>query len=223
MVARMLQEIISIWLSFTPWLLLGTLIASAMKIWIPKNWINKHLGSSSGVWKAVALGVPLPLCSCGVIPTGLGLKKQGATTGATVGFLISTPQTGVDSILVTSAFLGWPFAIAKVLIALITGLIGGYLTQYFVKETDLVHTDHTDHESCEIDDHANGHSETHKENVSIWEQLVDDSLELIAPIWKWIVFGVFLSATISYYFACDFIAIICMCNSFNSNRKCTCR
>ncbi len=78
--------------------------------------------------RGVLVGVPLPLCSCSVIPVGLGLKKQGASDGATVGFLISTPQTGVDSVLMTASMLGWPFALFKVAAATVTGLVGGWLT-----------------------------------------------------------------------------------------------
>jgi uncharacterized protein len=79
-----------------------------------------------GVVKAVALGVPLPLCSCVVIPTA-GLKNQDASNGAAVGFLISTPQTGIESIFVSAGFFGWPFAIFKMASAALLGLIGGWL------------------------------------------------------------------------------------------------
>jgi uncharacterized membrane protein YraQ (UPF0718 family)/copper chaperone CopZ len=75
----------------------------------------------------------MPLCSCGVIPAALGLKRDGASNGATMGFLISTPQTGVDSILVSASFLGLPFAIFKVLSALITGVLGGLLVNFYEK------------------------------------------------------------------------------------------
>ena len=79
--------------------------------------------------KSVLLGVPLPLCSCGVIPAGIGLKNDGASDGAAVGFLISTPQTGIDSVLVSASFFGWPFAIFKMLAAAVTGIVGGWLTE----------------------------------------------------------------------------------------------
>ena len=87
----------------------------------------KFLRGGRGVLAGVAVGIPLPLCSCGVIPAALGLKKDGASDGATMGFLISTPQTGVDSIMVSAAFLGWPFAIFKVVGAALTGLVGGVI------------------------------------------------------------------------------------------------
>lgn len=89
-----------------PWLLFGAAIAGLLHAWLPEGFVARHLRGRTSVLKAVALGIPLPLCSCGVIPAGLGLRRDGASEGATVGFLISTPQTGVDSLLVSAAFLG---------------------------------------------------------------------------------------------------------------------
>ena len=100
------------------WLLVGLLIAGLMHVFVSDNFIIKHLGHKKGifgVFKAVILGVPMPLCSCGVIPAALGIKKQGAGDGAAMGFLISTPQTGVDSIMVSGSLLGFPFAILELL------------------------------------------------------------------------------------------------------------
>ena len=119
-------------LELSPWLLLGMLLAGILHVLLPSGFIRRHLGGSkfSSVFKAVAVGVPMPLCSCGVIPTAIGLRKDGASKGAAAGFLISTPQTGVDSILVSATFLGWPFAIFKVISALLSGLIGGLFVNY---------------------------------------------------------------------------------------------
>ncbi|MBN2842132.1 MAG: SO_0444 family Cu/Zn efflux transporter [Sedimentisphaerales bacterium] len=116
-------------LDLSPWLLFGCLIAGGLHVFMPAGFIRKHLGHGGlgSIIKAVAIGVPMPLCSCGVIPTAIGLKKDGASDGAAIGFLISTPQTGVDSIMVSAGFLGWPFAIFKVISAFITGLIGGII------------------------------------------------------------------------------------------------
>ena len=118
-------------LALSPWLILGSLIAALLHAFVPSSMIQKQFHGVGGIFKAVVLGVPLPLCSCGVIPAGLGLKKDGASDGATVGFLISTPQTGVDSILVSASFLGWPFAIFKVVAAFATGIIGGLICNIF--------------------------------------------------------------------------------------------
>jgi uncharacterized membrane protein YraQ (UPF0718 family)/copper chaperone CopZ len=89
--------------------------------------VERHLGGR-GLWpviKAAAFGVPLPLCSCGVIPVAASLRRHGASRGATTAFLISTPQTGVDSIFVTYSLLGWLFAIYRPIAALISGILGG--------------------------------------------------------------------------------------------------
>ena len=112
----------------SPWLLLGATVAGLLHVILPPDFVRRSLRGRAGTLKAVLLGVPLPLCSCGVIPAGLGLKKDGASNGAAVGFLISTPQTGVDSIFVSASFLGWPFAVFKVASAFVLGLIGGAAT-----------------------------------------------------------------------------------------------
>ena len=125
-------------LELSVWLLLGAIIASLLHAFIPSSMIRKQFQGVSGVFKAVLLGVPLPLCSCGVIPAGLGLKKDGASSGSTVGFLISTPQTGVDSILVCASFLGWPFALFKVFAAFLTGIVGGVICNLFPDESPAV-------------------------------------------------------------------------------------
>ena len=117
-------------LEMSPYLLLGFLFAGVLYVLIPKKVIYQQIGKPS-FWstiKATLLGIPLPLCSCGVIPTGVSFYKNGASKGATNAFLISTPQTGVDSILITSSLLNWPWAIARPIMALITGVFGGMLT-----------------------------------------------------------------------------------------------
>ncbi len=117
----------------SPYLLFGFAVAGIIKILIPTGFIQKHLGGKGirPVFWASLFGVPLPLCSCGVIPVSMSLHKQGAGKGATIAFLLSTPQTGVDSILVTLSLLGPVFMIARPVIALITGLIGGVAVDLF--------------------------------------------------------------------------------------------
>ena len=124
-----LDNIWNLMLELAPWLFVGTVMASLLHIWLPPDFINRRLGSGgpSSVLRAVVFGVPLPLCSCAVIPAAVSLKKEGAGQGSALGFLIATPQTGVDSILVTASMLGWPFALFKVVAALVTGVVGGVL------------------------------------------------------------------------------------------------
>jgi uncharacterized membrane protein YraQ (UPF0718 family)/copper chaperone CopZ len=118
-----------------PWLMLGFLFAGVLYLLFPKKRVKQYMGRDSrgAVVNASLLGIPLPLCSCGVIPTGLSFYRNGASRGSTVSFLISTPQTGVDSILVTYSLLGLPFAIIRPFVALFTGIAGGLLTNRFDK------------------------------------------------------------------------------------------
>ena len=98
-----MKEIFDLINSMAPYLLLGFLLAGLMHAFVPATLYRRYLGGSSfrSVLNAALLGIPLPLCSCGVIPTAMSLRKEGASKGATVSFLISTPQTGVDSMIAT--------------------------------------------------------------------------------------------------------------------------
>jgi hypothetical protein len=119
-----------------PYLLLGFLFAGLLKAFMPAGGVSRFMGRRNfgSVFNAALLGVPLPLCSCGVIPTGVAFYRNGATKGATTSFLISTPQTGADSILATFSLLGLPFAIIRPVVALLTGLIGGTASHLLEKE-----------------------------------------------------------------------------------------
>ena len=123
---------IALWdilLELSPALLAGLLLAGLLHAFLPDGLVQRQLSRRGlkSILRAVLVGVPMPLCSCGVVPTALGLYKDGASKGATTGFLISTPQTGVDSILVSASFLGWPFALFKLGAAAVTGILGGWL------------------------------------------------------------------------------------------------
>ena len=132
------NEISSLFLEMSPFLMLGFLISGLLYIFISKETIANNLGKPGvlSVIKAAIFGVPMPLCSCGVIPVATSLYKRGASRGATISFLISTPQTGVDSIFITYSLLGLPFAIIRPLIALITGVIGGFLSEFLITKDD---------------------------------------------------------------------------------------
>ncbi len=110
-----------------PYLLFGFLMAGVLSVFISPSLVERHLGGKGmgSVVKAAAFGVPLPLCSCGVIPVSASLRRHGAGKGAIISFLISTPQTGVDSIMVTYGLLGGVYAIFRAIVALVTGIVGG--------------------------------------------------------------------------------------------------
>ena len=113
-----------------PYLMLGILVAGALHVVLPAGLVARHMGKPGvgSVFRASALGVPLPLCSCGVIPVAASLKKNGASDGAVVGFLITTPTSGVDSILATYSLLGAGFAAIRVVATFIVGLVAGIVT-----------------------------------------------------------------------------------------------
>jgi len=186
-----LDNLLAVTTELAPWLFLGLGIAGILHVVVPRSLIRRHLGTGPlSVVKASVIGVPLPLCSCGVIPTALGLKKDGAGDGAAVSFLISTPQTGVDSILVAASFLGWPFAVYKVVAALVTGVFGGWATQAVQDEPDA-ETAVAAHEAA---------------SWSPREALDYAFNDLLRMIWRWLVFGIVVSAAITTWVPTDFFA-----------------
>jgi len=132
----MLGEMATSLVAMAPYLLFGFLVAGILAVAVSPEMVERHLGGR-GIWpvvKAAAFGVPLPLCSCGVIPVSASLRRHGASRGATTAFLLSTPQTGVDSIMVTLSLLGPVFAIFRPVAALATGVFGGALVAYLEHE-----------------------------------------------------------------------------------------
>ncbi len=123
-----------------PYVLFGMFVAGLLKAYMPDDFIARHLGKNgtASVLKASLIGVPLPLCSCGVLPTALGLRKQGASKGAVTAFLISTPETGVDSIAVTYALLDPVMAVVRPLAAFITATVAGLAVNRLPEEPDPV-------------------------------------------------------------------------------------
>ncbi|MCF7855135.1 MAG: permease, partial [Candidatus Pacebacteria bacterium] len=175
-----------------PWLLFGALVAGLLHVLLPPNFVQRHLGKGNfkNIVKASLFGVPMPLCSCGVIPAAIGLKKDGASDSATMGFLISTPQTGVDSIMVSAAFLGLPFALFKVVSAFVTGLIGGTITNIGISEKQRAGTPAADKKES---------APCRTISTCIRNLLEFAVNELLYPVWKWIAVGILISAAISFF------------------------
>ena len=127
-----MQLLTNFWQLFVlsaPWLMLGLLIAGIINVYLPKDFLNKHLGKN-GLFttiKAALIGAPMPLCSCGVIPAALGLRRSGASKSATTAFLVSTPETGVDSISVSYVLLGPFMAIIRPIAAVSSAIVAGVL------------------------------------------------------------------------------------------------
>jgi len=122
--------------AMAPYILFGLLFAGILHELVPDTLVTRHLGkdSISSVIKATIFGIPLPVCSCGVIPLATSIKKSGASNGATLSFLISTPITGVDSILATYGMFGWAFTLYRVFTSMLIAMIAGILTNLLDKE-----------------------------------------------------------------------------------------
>lgn len=122
-----------------PFLLFGFLCAGILHVFVPQNFYQAHLSQNNfkSIILAALFGIPLPLCSCGVLPTAMSLRKEGASKGATTAFLTATPQTGIDSILATYSIFGLPFAIIRPIAALVTSVFSGSLVALFDKEKQI--------------------------------------------------------------------------------------
>jgi uncharacterized membrane protein YraQ (UPF0718 family)/copper chaperone CopZ len=134
----MIDFLAQIWIVFvemSPYLLLGISFVALLDLFISKNFITKQVGTNNlaSIIKTAIFGIPLPLCSCGVVPTSVYLEKSGASKPSVVSFLISTPQTGIDSIVATYGMLGPVFAVFRPVAAFIMGIVGGIVTYFFQK------------------------------------------------------------------------------------------
>ena len=178
------EALFSLTSEMAPFLLLGFLFAGILKVVVPPDLMSRYLGKSSlsSVINASLLGVPLPLCSCGVLPAGISLYNNGASKGSSVSFLISTPQTGVDSIMVTWSMLGLPFAIIRPIVAFFTGIAGGLLTNKIDKKNANLPTKKTSHPKIKF---------------SIKTILHYAFVEMVADIAKWLVIGLLIAALIT--------------------------
>lgn len=210
-ITKFIADFINILNEMSPYLLLGFFFAGLLKVALPQRFIDKYLGkkNTKSVLYAALLGVPLPLCSCGVIPTGMSFYKNGASKGASVSFLISTPQTGVDSILVTYSLLGLPFAIIRPIVALITGLFGGFITNKFDNNTDVNNTTDTscNDSSCDGDTcNSSSCAIPTKEHSKIYTMFKYAFVDFLQDISKWLIIGLLLAAVISVLIPDDFFA-----------------
>jgi uncharacterized membrane protein YraQ (UPF0718 family) len=151
-ITELLKEFWAILGEMSPYLIFGFLVAGILSVLISAATVRRHLGGSSmrSVVKASIFGIPLPLCSCGVLPVTTSLQKSGAGKGACISFLLSTPQTGVDSIAVTYALLGPVFAVIRVIVTFFTGIFGGFAVNFLEKEQDEPHEDDSKEETGEM-------------------------------------------------------------------------
>ena len=220
-IERYIGELWYLTKEMAPWLLLGLVFAGLLKVYFPQKHIDKYLGKPNfrSALNASLLGIPMPLCSCGVIPTGISFYKNGASKGATNSFLISTPQTGVDSIFATYSMLGWPFALLRPLVAFVTGVVGGVLTNIFIKDKPKP-VAASPFANLKLDTGSLGQKgETCDDGCGCHEPVVDDKrpalvraanyafIELLQDIAKWLILGFLVAALISVILPDDFFSL----------------
>ncbi|MBT32647.1 MAG: heavy metal-associated domain-containing protein [Thalassobius sp.] len=192
-----IKELIWLLNEMSPYLMLGFLIAGILHAYLPQQKLVKYIGKNNlnSVINASLFGIPLPLCSCGVIPTGVSLNKNGASKGATVSFLISTPQTGVDSILATYALLGLPFALIRPIIAFVTGNIGGLITNKVEEKNVSASTS------------ENSFVEAASKDENRFKKMLKYAfVDFLKDISKWLIIGLLIAAFISLLIPDDFFA-----------------
>ncbi len=180
-----LRALLTVTGEMSPYLLLGFLIAGILHVFVPARFYTKYLSRENklSVLYAALVGIPLPLCSCGVIPTAIGLKNERASKGAVASFLIATPQTGIDSILATFSVLGLGFAIVRPVAALVTGVCGGLLVNRLVKEDPGIGATEG---SCHVESGS-----------KVWRVLRYAYYEMIRDIGLRLVVGLLLAALIN--------------------------
>ena len=177
----------------SPYILLGFILAGCLHVFINEATLSRHLSGSglATVLKAAAIGVPLPLCSCGVLPTAVSLHRQGASKAATTSFLIATPQTGVDSIAATYSLLGLPFALIRPVAALIGAVFGGMAVGRFAGN-DNEHV----WDSRETSEDTGSKMSLHRK---VSKAMKYGFVDMVDAMGKWLVIGLVVATLITVF------------------------
>lgn len=189
-----------------PWLLLGFLFAGLLKAFIPSELILRYVGRGNirSILTATLIGIPLPLCSCGVIPTGIALYEQGASRAATIAFLIATPATTVTAILLTLGMLGWEFTVAYIVAAFVVAIVTGLLALAFLKEgsravraegLDCSCEEEGDAPFCTVENSAAGGKRGFGERIKTTFRY--GFIDMVDDIGHWILIGLAAAAIIA--------------------------
>lgn len=184
----------------SPYLLLGFLIAGLLHAFVPSTIYSRYLAGTGfrPVLTAALFGVPLPLCSCGVLPTAVALRRSGASRAASTSFLIATPQTGVDSIAATYSMMGLPFAVLRPVAALVTSLVGGLAVGHWERKGALDDVrDDADYEFSELP-------------RGLWNKIVETLkygfFDMMQSIGRWLLIGLVVATLITVLLPDDFFS-----------------
>ena len=191
--------IFSIFNAMSFYLLLGFLFAGILHVLVPQQLFSKYLSKNNwtSVLYATLFGIPLPLCSCGVIPTAMALHKEGASKGSVISFLIATPQTGVDSIIATYSLLGLPFAIIRPIAAFFTSIFAGLVTNAFTSKEEPV----------KVAIQKNAEEQKLSFGQKIKRVFQYGYVEMMEDIGKMLLFGLIIAGLIAYFVPDNFFTI----------------
>jgi len=201
-----------------PFVLFGFVAAGLLKVFLPQEAMINHLGKSStkAVLKASLIGLPLPLCSCGVIPVAVGLRRQGVSKGASAAFLVSTPESGMDSIALSWALLDPVMTVLRPVAAFVTATVTGLLINRLPDENAALYKEEPAAEtSCgcghDHSHHDHGHGESHdRQRPSLAERCKEAVVyaydELLGDIGRWLLLGIALAGVISALVPASFFA-----------------
>lgn len=223
-----IDNFIEVSLEAAPWLLFGLIAAGLIKVWIPESFMKRVLGGK-GTWpvvKGAIIGAPLPLCSCGVLPAAIGLRRAGASDGATLSFLVATPETGIDSIGVSYVLLGPFMTVVRVVAAVASAIITGLLAILVLGRQKQIIPDNEVEDSfcssgscasepepiavvetscCGSDSGSNENtsSET-KASSEFWSRNLKGLKYALSDIWDdiayWLLFGIAMAAVLATFF-----------------------
>lgn len=208
-----LTETWEILLASAIYVLFGIFVAGLLKMFLSPQTVAKQLGKGKflSVIKAAFFGIPIPLCSCGVLPAAVSLRKQGANKGATVAFLISTPESGVDSISITYALLDPIMTVARPLVAFVTAFVAG-ISENFLAPPDEFAVEKAnaacpvdgccDGEDCPPEQHSNHHSFFEK----VWVGIRYSAGDLWGDLAGWFFVGLLLAGIITAAIPEEFLA-----------------
>ena len=201
----MFYEIWNLCGEMAPYLIIGMFVSGLISVFIDKEIIFKHIGKKDfgSILKSTLMGIPLPLCSCGVIPVAATLKDSGASRGATTSFLVSTPQTGIDSIFLTYGMLGPVFALFRPIAALFSGLFCGLIVNTIDGETH---------------NHSKGNSAFPDQEKPLIDRIklgmrygfITMPADIVVPMFQ----GLFIAAGISLFLPPEFLASVVDLDSY---------
>lgn len=185
----------------SPYILLGFFIAGLMHAFVPQKTFARHLAGTGwrSVVKSAAIGIPLPLCSCGVLPAAISMRRNGASRAASTSFLIATPQTGIDSIAATWSLLGPAFAVIRPIAALVTAVLGGIA---------VGKSERKNAECINCQPIAEEIAEQKRFGLKLLDALRYGFIDLVGSIGSWLVAGLIIAALITVYVPADYFTVI---------------